>query len=174
MSEEIEAWAVRLAEAVTPDEAVLAPDFAAAFVAGGADRADLFRTSGAVPGAFDTGGVLAVFPFVLSAAMAAAPAIEAFFSSGVTSVPGMVKDVIGLWDRYRHREVTQAKEIPLGSEPPYQALDRMFDVIEAELGRAGMEPDQRDLLTYRIVRHLLDDLNGTREFIDAAAKAPGR
>jgi hypothetical protein len=174
MSEEIEAWAVRLAEAVTPDEAVLAPDIADAFVAGGEDRADLFRTSGAVATGFDTNGVLAVFPFVLSAAMAAGPAVEAFLASGVTSVPGMVKDVIELWDRYRHRTVEQAKEIPLGSEPPYQALDRAFTVIEAELGKAGIEPDRRELLTYRIVRHLIDDVDGTREFLDAVAKAPGR
>lgn len=134
---------------------------------------DLFRTSGAVAGGFDVNGVLAVFPFVLSAAMAAGPAIEAFFSGGVTSVPGMAKDVIDLWDRYRHRTVEAAKAIPLGSEPPYRALDRVFSVIEAEVAKAGLEPDQRDLLTYRIVRHLLDDVDGTREFIDAAAKAPG-
>ena len=173
MTEEIGGWATRLAEAVAPDEADLAPDIAAVFVAGGKGRAELFRTSAAVPGGFDAGAVLAIFPFVLSAVTAAGPAIQAFLGSGVTGVPGMVKDVMDLRDRYRHREAEPEKAAP-ESQRAYQALDRVFDVIEAELGKAGIEPDQRELLSYRIVRSVLDDLGGTREFLDAASNPPGR
>jgi hypothetical protein len=180
MDDVIEAWATRLAEAVAPDEADLAPDIAAAYVAGGRERAELFRASAATPGGFDPGAVLAVFPFVLSAIAASGALIQAFLASGAADIPGMVKDVVDLRDRYRRgperaaaKSTTLAETVP-ENQHAYQALNRIFIAIEEELGKAGIDAQHRQLLSYRIVRGLLDDLGGTREFLDAVGASPGR
>jgi hypothetical protein len=51
--EVLDAWAVKIAEEVAPDEVDLAPVMAHAFVSGGKDKEELFRRQGGpVQGAF--------------------------------------------------------------------------------------------------------------------------
>lgn len=174
MYDNIDAWATRLAEAAVPDEVDLAADIAVAYAAGGKDRAELFRVDAAVPGGFDAGGVLAVFPFILSAITASGTVIMKLLGSGMVNVPGAVKDALDLWDRYEHHRRGPTASVPPESEQAYQALGRVCDTFEAELARAGIEPDRREQITYRTVRQLLHDQEGTREFLDAVAPATRR
>jgi hypothetical protein len=174
MHDNIDAWATRLAEVAVPDEVDLAADLAVAYVAGGKDRAELFRVSAAVPGGFDAGAVLVVFPFILSAITASGTVIMKLLSSGVANVPGAIKDALDLWDRYEQHRNGPTVTVPPGTEQAYRALGRVCEIFEAELAGAGIEPERREQITYRTVRQLLDDQEGTHEFLNAVTPAARR
>ncbi|MYS86058.1 hypothetical protein [Embleya scabrispora] len=166
MRHAIDEWATRLAEAAVPDEAELAADVADAYIAGGRDRDELFRSSASVPGGFDPGAMMVAFPFVLSAVVASGQLLRWLLDSGVASLPSLVRDVIELRDRRRGNtgRPDEGDASPARSE--HAELSRTFDTIVAELADSGMEPERGELIAGRVLRALLDDPRGTRTFLD--------
>ena len=165
MSEKISRWAVGLAAAATPDEVDIAPEVAAAYAAGGRDRAELFETRDAVPSGFDAGAVLTVLPYILSAVAAAGSVLFGILNGGVI---GEFKNAVELWDLLRHRNPNGPASA--GDDRAYHGLVIVADIFETELARAGIEPVRRESIIYRAVRRLLEDQEGTREFLDAIAR----
>ncbi|WP_372670881.1 hypothetical protein [Amycolatopsis kentuckyensis] len=160
MSDEVIGWAVRLAEGVAPDEAELVPELTVAYLTGGAARRELFARANSVPGGFDVTAPIVLFPHVLAAVSLAAPAIWAALGGNLSSVSTLLKNLGELWDRRR------AKAVP--AEPPLPELNRLIDAISTELTAAGIPPIESEVLTFRIVRALINDGAGTRAFLAAA------
>jgi hypothetical protein len=79
----VDIWAVKIAEAAAPDEVVLASVTVQAYIAGGAERADLFRQNQrGTPGGFDFGPFQVVLPYLLQGLqIATSPIITSVFSS---------------------------------------------------------------------------------------------
>lgn len=161
MDDEVIGWAVRLAAVVAPDEAELVPVVTAAYVTGGASRRELFVRAHSAPGGFDVTAPIVLFPHVLAAVTLAAPAIWAALGGNLSSVSSLLKNLGDLWDR-RH-----AKAAP--REPQLPELNRLIDTITKELTAAGIPPIESEVLTFRIVRALIEDGAGTRAFLAAAA-----
>ncbi|MBE3134418.1 MAG: hypothetical protein IMZ55_13170, partial [Acidobacteria bacterium] len=99
-------WALKLAHCAAPDEVDLAPAIARAVAAGGAQRDELFRTSGAVQGGFGAVESLAVLPAVFRALADAAPVVLAALASGAAVLggyAGAAKSVVEVRDALKAR-----------------------------------------------------------------------
>jgi hypothetical protein len=166
--EDVARWAERLARASVPEEVDLAPAMAEAFVRGGADRADLFRQAGAVPGGFSPGDLLAVFPCILSAVTVAGQTLWALVGGDASSASTLIRNLDELWNRYRDRRRGKATD----HDTPYAELSRAITTIETQLVQSGIEPERSELLTFRVVRALIEDEAGTKAFLAAADAGP--
>ena len=169
----VDDWATNLALAAAPGEVDLAADMAAAYVAGGRDRAQLFQDYGSTPASFDAGVVLTVFPAVLSAVVAVGTTFVQLLD-----VPEKITSLLTLWDavheRLARRRETPAENAPSGTDHTYRTLVSLLETFQAELSKAGLDPDRSELIAYRAIRCLLDNPEGTREFLDAAASTTRR
>jgi hypothetical protein len=166
--EDVARWAERLARASVPEEVDLAPAMAEAFVRGGADRADLFRQAGAVPGGFSPGDLLAVFPYILSAAGVAGHTLWALVGGDASNASTLIRNLDELWNRSRDRRRAKATD----HDTTYADLSEAIATIETQLVQSGIEPERSELLTFRVVRALIEDEAGTRAFLAASDAAP--
>src|SRR5579872_6041341 len=83
----LDTWAITIAEAVAPQEAVLAPITVQAYIAGGKERADLFRQNQrGEPGGFDFGTFQVVLPYLLQGLHTASPLITTVLSSALSGL----------------------------------------------------------------------------------------
>lgn len=169
MSEdEIVDWALRLAKEVVPTEVELAPSMVVAYVAGGRDREELFRTTRSAPSGFDVGTVLVVFPHILAGLAVAGHSLWNLLGGNASSVSTLLKNVGDLRDRRKAARKGKAERAAVADYPD---LSRVIDAIETQLAAAGMAPADREVLTFRIVRALIADGSGTRAFL-AAVRPP--
>jgi hypothetical protein len=168
VSADVREWATRLAECVVPDEEELAAEMAEAYVAGGRDRADLFRSSAAVPGGFDVGGVIATFPFILSAIAGTGAMI-----TGLLSLASGAADALDLWDRFSHtqREQTQCTQT---EEDIFENMSRVLGEFDAELAGIGIEREVRQRLATQVLTQILADPEGVLIFLNATSRASKR
>jgi hypothetical protein len=172
-AEEIVSWALRLADEVVPNEVELSPSMVTAYVAGGAERDELFLRPRSVPAGFDVGVVLVVFPHVLAAIAVAGDSVWNLLGGNVSSVTTLLKNVSDLWDRRKRH--TSAPTTAPASKQDFPDLGRLIDTIDTQLTAVGIESTESELMTFRIVRALIADGAGTRAFLTAVSpSAPPR
>jgi hypothetical protein len=162
--DELNQWATDLAAAADPSEIDLAPDLVEAYLEGGEARAELFKqTDTSIAGGFGPGSVIALLPWILNGIAAAAKSILMILSSGETSnIVGLIKDLMDIG-----KEVSPQKTLEAAPQTdPYLALKRVIDTIGAELRTAGLEANEADLITFRVLNALLEDPQGTATFIE--------
>lgn len=157
-----ETWATKIAQEVAPEEVDLAPLMAQAFINGGQERDDLFRKAkGGILGAFGAGDVSALIPWILQSIAGAATAIYALLSSGVLEkLLWAIKDLLSIRDSLARKK--QSESLP---DNPYAPLKRVVSAISKGLEAAKIPEDQRDLITYRVLRLLLEDPQGAAVFV---------
>lgn len=157
-----ETWATKIAQEVTPEEIDIAPLMAQAFINGGQERDDLFRKAkGGTLGAFGVGDVSALIPWILKSIADAATAIYVLLSSGVLEkFLSAIKDLLSIHDSLARKK--QSESLP---DNPYAPLRRVVSAISKGLEEAKIPEDQRDLITYRILRVLLEDPQGAAVFV---------
>lgn len=171
-------WAVLLAREVAPEEEELAPLMAEAFAAGGEARAELFATSGAVPGGFSVGDVPTVVPLVLQSLAAAAPVLLGALSSSVVGdLLGCIKTGLSVAEVRAKADATltagaargAASAMPAAAAVPegagYAPLKRVIDTMSSELQSQGLNADQSDLVTLRVLRRLLEQPQDAAQFV---------
>ena len=169
-------WAIRIAEEVAPDEVDLAPTMARAFIRGGKDKRDLFRRSkDAVPGAFGAELGMALFPQILEAlqyVQDVGPALSEFFTStkdawaGANSFIGALNVLLTIGSRHERKSVEEA--LP---DDPYGPLKSVIAVMSKELQSSGLSSEQADLITFRVLRTMLENPSGAAEFTEEIRKA---
>lgn len=176
-------WSTRIAEQVVPAEADLAPLMAYAYIGGGEDREDLFRRErDAVHGAFGPELVVGVFPWLLAAIQHVGPeltqVLEASISasdvanvaSNTTGAGYYVVGAIGTILNIRGRkEREEKKQELLGDGRIKEVHDRLTEVVGQT---PGLDRDQADLLTYRLLKTMLEDPPGARRFTEELQKVP--
>ncbi|MEA5453053.1 hypothetical protein VB780_31065 [Leptolyngbya sp. CCNP1308] len=163
-------WATNLAMAADPSEADLALDIVDAYIEGGASREELFtRTDTSIAGGFGPGSAIALLPLVLRGITAAGKWILTLVSADATgNVVGVVKDLLDIG-----KDVTPKEKLDqLPDTSPYTALKRVIDTVGLELRTAGIEANEADLITFRVLNSLLEDPQGTATFIEQSGPNP--
>ena len=153
MAGDVARWAERLARASVPEEVDLAPAMAEAFISGGPDRADLFRRVGAVPGGFSPGDLVAIFPCILGAVAVAGQTLWALVGGDASNASTLIRNLDEIWSRYRVRRRDAANH----HDTTHAELVKVIATIQAQLIQSGIEPERSELLTFRIVRALIED-----------------
>jgi hypothetical protein len=175
-----QAWALRLAEAVAPDEIDLAPAMVDAFVAGGRARRQLFPQSGPLQGGVIAGDVQLVVPTVLVALQAAGPwLLEALASPAVSNITGAIKNGLGIIElrekAARHAADARSQTVPGDptAVPHAEAdvlLSRIVQSMKREFEAMGMDRDQRDALVLRTLSVLFEDPTSAAAFVQALTR----
>ncbi len=141
-------WSLKLAQCAAPDEVDLAPSIGRAFVAGGTERDELFRRSGALQGGFGAAEAAALLPTVFRALANSAPAVLAVLASGAAVLGGYAqaaKTVVEVRDAMKDK----AKGDQPGENPylPFQEGG-----ADAEPGNAGRRRRGRPERTHYLSR----------------------
>jgi mannitol-specific phosphotransferase system IIBC component len=158
----ISTWSTKIVEEVAPDEVDLAPLMVQAFIQGGEERKELFRQAkGGEVGAFGPGDITALFPYVLQGIAVAAPVLYSVLTSGVLEkILSAVKDLLSIHDSLARKK--QSESFP---DNPYAPLKRMVTAFSKKLQSTPIPQDQRDLITYRVLRVLLEEPSSATEFV---------
>ncbi|HEY9605894.1 MAG TPA: hypothetical protein V6C85_30085 [Allocoleopsis sp.] len=162
-SEFIDEMALKIAEYAVPDEVDLAPIMAQAFIQGGKERAELFkRQEGSLTGGFGTGEIIAIFPWILNGLVKSGPFIYKLLTSDVADIASLINDVLDIREK-----IARDKKIKSLQDNPYQPLKTVINTISTELELSGLPQDECDLITYRVLRALLDNPDESTVFIRA-------
>ena len=186
----IDDWSVRIAQAVAPQETVLAPTWARAYIEGGKAREQLYTRSSSTVGAFGAGEVSAIMPVVFHVLSVVAPALIAILMSEKT---GLLLDNVK-----KARELIQSTKKPATPQqgkpqqpgqpqqpqqsqgsaeepvpapaalPPgdaYAPLRRLVEVMSEQLRQAGMDDSSRKLITYEVLEVLLSEPQGGTRYV---------
>jgi hypothetical protein len=190
---ELWSWATRLALEVAPEEAELAPAWAAAYARGGRDRRDLLDAPHFL-GAFGAESLTSTMPAVLSALALVAPLLVNLFSSRtVTETIGAVKNAFSLMEvreknRGRSTPPTQLAGGTTGGANPdtaashseplipmrdvYAPLRQTVNALTQELQKAGLADERAEIISFRVLRVLLEEPKGASEFVTHLAAKP--
>ncbi|MBL9152478.1 MAG: hypothetical protein JNK37_08340 [Verrucomicrobiales bacterium] len=157
-----------IATEVAPDESELAPAFLDAYLAGGQRRRDLFQPAGHELGAAGASTFLmAVIPAVLEGLA---------FTSGVAmlvlkgkdlsdDVLGIIKSGLSIYEIKSKaftffksgKERGGAATSSDGKAKAWEALSHVIETLSAQLQKCGLNPDQCDAATLRVIRVLLEN-----------------
>jgi hypothetical protein len=170
--EVLDAWAVKIAEEVAPDEVDLAPVMAHAFVSGGKDKEELFRRQGGpVQGAFGPEFATAIFPGILLAIQQFGPELQETFdlASGLTGsgyyVAGAISTIIGI----RGRKDREEKKETLIED---SRIKQLHSGITEEVSKIpNLDEDQADLIAYRLLRVMLQEPTEASQFTEKIEKS---
>ena len=157
----IENIAFKIANEAVPDEIDLASEMTYAFIEGGEAKKELFQnTEGSVTGAFGTGEIFVVFPWILEALSSNAPIIWTLLNSNIIELPSAIKEWIEIYKTLNSREKKD-----LLTDDPYKPLKIVVTTVSAELQSTGLPQEQCDLITYKVIRALLDCPSDSAIFI---------
>ncbi len=155
------AIALKLAEDAVPDEVDLAPIMVQAFVEGGKEREELFkREQGSVVGGFGSGGLIALFPWILKAIAQNGPFLYELLTTDVSDLVSLLNSTLDL-----RNKISASQKIKSLPDNPYQPLKIVMQTVSAELQVSGLPEDQCDLITYRVIRALLENPKNSTVFI---------
>lgn len=165
----VEAWAERIAREALPHEAELAATYASAFVAGGPQRADLFRrTPGGPPGAFGPAAVPALTPLVLEAVQDFAPKLLLVLSAGYAErALRVIRDLLGIRDSLAPKGGGDS----IASASPLEPVKGFLDTLTRELQAANLSREQSEAIAYRVLRAMLEEPAGAARFVQHVAAA---
>ena len=155
-------WSIKIAQAGVPEEVDLAPIFTQAFTQGGEVRESLFqRKKSSVEGAFGPGEIIAIFPWILRGIVESAQWLFPILSSeNVGRFITVVKDGLEIKEK-----ITPKQNLKALPDDPYAPLKQVIDSMSFELQMSGLSVDQADLVTFRVVRTLLDEPSSAALFI---------
>jgi hypothetical protein len=157
----IENIAFKIANEAVPDEIDLASEMTYAFMEGGEAKKELFQnTEGSLPGAFGTGEILVLFPLILKALSSSAPLIWTLLNSNILELPSVINECIEI-----HKNLNNREKKDLLSDDPYKPLKIVITTVSAELQSTGLPQEQCDLVTYKVMRALLDCPSDSAIFI---------
>jgi hypothetical protein len=163
----IDQWAVQLAKSAVPSEVDLAPKLASAYINYGtcypvSPGADIDISED--PVAFMPGGML-LLPVVLDAIAAAAQVLRSLLNlSDLKDLIAIVSGALEIRDKARKPDIVQSD---IQSEPvSWTDFVQVINIIQGQLLITGLPEEQAELITFRVLKALLSDPNGSREFIN--------
>lgn len=166
LSPSLQQWSIYLAEIVTPAESDFAPLLVNAYIAGGKQREDLFKTDNAPEGSFMPVGMVFVLPHVLTGILAAAPFLLKLLSSTelLNNALTTVCNILTLHDRAKQTVIGSGHQRGQVQEPVY-SIGKVVSIIDEQLKNIPLPDEERDCIAYRIIRALLEQPDGTVEAI---------
>jgi len=157
----IENIAFKIANEAVPDEIDLASEMTNAFIEGGEAKKELFQnTEGSVTGAFGTAEIFVVFPWILKALSSSASLIGTLLNLPILEFLTAIKECIEIYETLNN----QGKKNLL-SDDSYKPLKIVVTTVSAELQSTGLPQEKCDLITYKVIRALLDCPSDSAIFI---------
>jgi len=164
-------WSVRIAEEIAPDEVELAPILADAFMAGGKERKELFAKGGSTVGGFGSGAMAIVLPYILQALwMLGQPLFTILASDSITKFFECVTNAIKLLQTVKEQKAKIAQPL-IPSENLYAPLHEIIKVMGKELKTAGLNKDQADLVTFRVLKLMLEQPQQATLFVQQLTRS---
>ena len=147
-----EMMAVRLAQAVAPDEAELAPLLVEAF----AEQGQGAQESVNMVGGFVSGaGINLILPLVLHGVAAIGPLLlKTLAAENTGTLLDCIKNGLQAVELLKKEPAEQKAELPA---VPYASLQTMITTMSTSLRQQGLDPDQSDLVTFRVLQALLSE-----------------
>jgi len=160
----VEDWAVKIAEAVSPDEAELAPLWAEAFVKGGKDRQELFAQTNAQAGGFLPGELMPTLPILLQALASAAASLLAILASKKAGTfLEVVKNVLSVGEIFGKARGWFSSAPATNTEEPTASvaisvkLNEVMTKLDIELQPLSLDQAKSDRLKLIVVCLLLQN-----------------
>jgi hypothetical protein len=128
------------------------------------------RPKDAVPGGFGPDFGVALFPELLAAIQHlqdVGPTLSEFFTStkdawaGASSFMSALNILLTISNRADRKE--QAETLP---DDPYGPLKSVLANMSQELQSSGIPSEKADLITYRVLRAMLEDPSGAAQFVE--------
>lgn len=159
-------WTKRIAEAAVPEEIDLAPSIARAFFSGEKERKQLFqREKKNVQGAFGVAEISLILPLILQALVSSANVLSTFISStGLNSFLTALNTTFSFRDFGKRRQ--KVASLP---DNPFLPLKTVLLTVSSELHTMGLSEEESDLITFRVLKKLLEDPTGASHFIQKIA-----
>jgi hypothetical protein len=163
----VEEWSFRIAESVSPHEAILAPSVAEDFMAGGKRREQLFKESRGVLGGIGAGDLQLIMPAILSAIAAAGPVLIAALSSPLAdSAVGALDNALELLKVREERQTPKSSPtVPIPDNPELAPLLKVLDAMQSELRAKGVSADVSEAAAYRALRAMVEVPQSASQFV---------
>ncbi|MEH2240999.1 hypothetical protein [Nostoc sp.] len=168
-------WSIKIAEVSVPEEVDLAPFFTEAFIEGGEEREQLFQQNQSnTEGAAGLVEGFAIFPWILRGITAGAQLLFQVLSSEnvsrfITAINDSLEIKEKLTPKQNPRELpgnpSLRQNLQVLPDDPYKPLKQVMDIMSFELQESGLSVDEADLVTFRVVRALLEEPSSASLFI---------
>ena len=162
--ENLDAWSIRIARIIAPDEVDLAPFITQAFVSGEDEQ-----SSGGGLGGFGPVEMQMTFPVVVNTI-----AVTGTLLSGILSSPAAANFLAAINTLLKVNEsIEREKKVKELPDHPYGALKQVLEDFSGGLKATGLSQAQRDLMTYKFLQTLLEDPKASHEivqFLQASAQ----
>jgi hypothetical protein len=158
LSPELEAWAKRIAQDVDPDNEDLAPMMLDAYLQGGAKRKQLFARD-VMAGSFLAEGMEPLLAFAFMALGFIGKELMQLQSSGGLSA---INNLLIGWKTWleilkTRPSLTEKAKSPEGKNDTLASLYSISQKVEKTLVKGGLSIEQAEVLTYRVIKSLLED-----------------
>ena len=166
--EALSKWAKRIASEVDPEYEPLAPMMLEAYLRGGRERKQLFDSAPTVGAILPDGGT-SLLPFAFLALSWIATNLSKLYRSGGISA---LSDLFSLWKSWLELAKTRKTMNAEPSVPEVQhealfSLRRILDEVQQVLEKQGLPTEQCELVSYRVMKALLNEPNEAAAFVKA-------
>ena len=157
LTPELVNWAKRTALEVDPDNEDLAPMMLNAYLQGGQNRKQLFERD-AVVGSFSSEGILPLLAFAFTAlSLIGKELMELQVSGGLDAINGLLSAWKTWLEALKARQSLKEKASTEGKRDEYASLYRILQKVEKSLRKRGLSREQSELLTYQVIKSLLEE-----------------
>jgi hypothetical protein len=163
---ELTEWATRIAMEVEPEREALAPMMMAAYLRGGRERSQLFESTPTLGGFLPDGGI-SLLPYAFLALTKVAAGLMKIYDSGGL---GVVTDLLRAWKTWlevvRERKPITQQNSTRGPAESLISLRRVLEEIQGTLQTQGLPQEQCELVSYRVMKTLLQRPAEAAQFIE--------
>lgn len=166
LSPNLVAWAKRIALEIDPDNEALAPMMLDAYLQGGAKRKQLFEND-AMVGSFAAEGIASLLGFAFMALSFIGNELTALQASGGLDA---INNLLGGWKTWleilkNKQSLKEKAESPAEKSDELNTLYRVSQKVERALRKRGLSMEQSELLTYQVIKSLLEEPDGGAKLI---------
>ena len=174
LTPELVSWAKRIALKVDPDNEALAPMMLDAYLQGGSKRKQLFERD-AMVGSFLAEGILPLLAFAFTAlSLIGKELMELQASGGLRAINSLLSGWKTWLEALKTRQSLKEKaESPEGKKDDFASLYRVSQKVEKALQKRGLSMEQSELLTYHVIKSLLEEPGGGAKLIAEFPKEQG-
>ena len=164
----IDEWTLTITQAAVPEEIDLAPSISRAFFSGGEKRKQLFQErKNNVQGAFGVTEIPLILPLILQALVSTATLLKNLLSSTwLNNFLTALNTILSFQDVSKRKQTVT--ELP---DNPFLPLKSILLTISSELQSMGLSEQESDLITFRVLKKLLEDPASASQFIQKIAEA---
>lgn len=166
-------WARKIAVEIDPAYEPLAPMYLEAYLCGGKKRRQLFEQVAMVGGVTGDGGI-SLLPYAFAALSAIAAQLANLCSSGGLNI---LRDLLACWKNWL--ELVQVKaavpptQVPEKHHGALASLKRVLETVQRGLEQQGLSPEQSELVTYRVMKALLQEPDDAAQLLSVFSEGKG-